>query len=50
MASPDRLDPLETVLTFWAERESAEPTDVERVLLTEAVTAAVDETAKKGAS
>jgi hypothetical protein len=50
MASPDRLDPLETVLAFWAERESAEPTDVERVLLTEAVTAAVDETAKKGAS
>ena len=40
MASPDRLDPLETVLAFWAERESAEPTDVERALLTAAVEAA----------
>ena len=45
MASPDRLDPLETVLAFWAERESAEPTDVERELLIAAV-----EAAEQGAS
>ncbi|HBU03109.1 MAG TPA: hypothetical protein DEA70_01360, partial [Acidimicrobiaceae bacterium] len=43
MALPDRLNPLETVLAFWAERESAEPTDVERALLTAAVEVAEQE-------
>jgi exonuclease SbcD len=38
---PDRLDPLETVLTFWTERESDEPNDLERAFLTAAVEAAV---------
>ena len=37
---PDRLDPLETVLTFWAEREGDEPNDLEQEFLTAAVEAA----------
>lgn len=43
MALPDRLNPLETVLAFWAERESTQPTDVERALLRAAVEVAEQE-------
>jgi exonuclease SbcD len=39
-ASPDRIDPLETVIAFWTERQGAGPNDLERRLLTAAVEAA----------
>ncbi len=42
-ASPDRIDPLETVVAFWSERQGAEPDDLERELLTAAVAAATKE-------
>ena len=36
---PDRLDPLETVVAFWTEREHSEPNDAHRRLLAAAVEA-----------
>ena len=44
-ASPDRIDPLETVIAFWTERQHVEPDDLERTLLKAAVDAATRETA-----
>ena len=40
---PDRLDPLETVVAFWTEREHSEPDDAHRRLLAAAVEAAKNE-------